>query len=185
MATSQSTAVDPDEEWRPISGREGSYEVSSAGRVRSLERFRRGRGGHPTRVPARLMKLTPNRGYLGLSLGVGRYVQVHRLVAVAFLPNPGNLPEVNHKDGNKANNAVENLEWVTHCENGRHASRTGLLAIGTDHGQSKLTPAAVAGIRGPDDRSTHRIAADLGLSPETVRRARKGITWKHVTQEGK
>lgn len=180
-AESQSNAVLPGEEWRAAPGFEGAYEVSSTGRVRSLARFRRGRGGRPTRVTARLLKPTLANGYPSLTLG-GRCVRVHRLVAGAFLPNPDLCPEVNHKDGNKANNAVENLEWVTHRGNGAHASLTGLLAVGERHGRSKLTSEVVARIRGSDRRSAGRIAADLNVDPETVRLARMGVTWAHVVQ---
>lgn len=70
------------------------------------------------------------KGYLVVSLrnkGKQYLRRVHRLVALAYIPNPENKPDINHKDGNKQNNQVENLEWVTNSENHRHASTAGLL----------------------------------------------------------
>ena len=99
------------EEWRPVVGYEGLYEVSSYGRVRSLDRyderncFREGR----------ILKLYTSRvGYLRVQLSLNskkKMYLVHRLVAEAFIPNPDNLPEVNHLDEDKTNNRVENLEF--------------------------------------------------------------------------
>ena len=123
------------EEWAYVIGHGKSFEVSNLGRVRSLPRTRAGRSGKPVRVLGRILRATkPKRGYSGVSLGKGCHAWVHRLVALAFIPNPGNKPEVNHVDGNKLNNAAINLEWVTHKENAEHASAAGLLAAGLRHG---------------------------------------------------
>lgn len=73
-----------------------------------------------------------NSGYLkvGLSVdGIHKYYLVHRLVAQAFIPNPNNLPQVNHIDGNKLNNHVDNLEWVSSYENQQHAVKNGLRPL--------------------------------------------------------
>lgn len=81
---------------------------------------------------------------LALCLGMGAHGFVHRLVALTFIPNPDGLPEVNHRDGDKRNNAVANLEWMTHADNGRHASHLGLLATGDRHGRCKARRAMEA-----------------------------------------
>ena len=73
--------------------------------------------------------ITNTNGYASVRMPYGNYL-VHRMVADAFIPNPGNKPQVNHKDGNKRNNNVSNLEWVTAKENMEHASKTGLLIRG-------------------------------------------------------
>lgn len=96
--------------WKDIPGYEGKYQVSNLGRVRSLDRiddenhFRKGQ----------IMKAKLLRGYARVPLRDGKKqkdYQVHRLVALAFIPNPDNLPQVNHKDQNPGNNCVDNLEW--------------------------------------------------------------------------
>lgn len=110
---------------------------------------------------------------------------VHRVVAAAFIPNPDNLPCVNHKDGNKLNNAVSNLEWVTYSENQKHAYETGLKsASGTKNGQHKLTEKDVAEIRARYVRGKHGeynsygLAKKYGVSPKTIMQIIKGVTWK-------
>ena len=102
------------EEWRPIQGTKGFIEVSNKGRVRSLLR------GEP-----RILKTqTDNKGYHRIRVTIERdkrSYKVHREVAKAFIPNPERLPQVNHKDGDKDNNSVRNLEWCTNKENAYHA----------------------------------------------------------------
>lgn len=106
------------EEWRPIQGYEGLYEISNMGRVRSIDHYvKNGRGLRI--VSGRILKTTITcNGYEMLRLGKnGKHKAVHRLVASAFIPNPCNLPDVNHKDENKSNNVVWNLEWCNHSYN--------------------------------------------------------------------
>ena len=99
--------------WRDIKGCEGKYQVSNTGMVKSLNYRRTGK--------ERILKLDDNgHGYLYVSLskdGKGKSYPVHKLVATAFLENPNNLPEVNHKDEDKTNNCVENLEWCSKLYN--------------------------------------------------------------------
>ena len=101
------------EEWRPIPGYEGLYEVSNTGRVRSVDRYVKTCYGSYRLHKGKVLSpgIRPD-GYLVVSLQY-RMFRVHRLVAQAFLPNPDNLPQVNHKDENPGNNNVDNLEWCT------------------------------------------------------------------------
>lgn len=107
------------EEWRDIEGLEGKYKVSNFGNILSLK-FNK-------QTQERLLKLsTDSDGYAVIHIGE-KMRKVHRLVAEAFLPKIDGKDFVNHIDGNKKNNRVENLEWVTCAENARHARAIGLL----------------------------------------------------------
>lgn len=99
------------EVWKDIEGYEGKYQVSNLGRVRGLDR----KNSMGKTVKGRILKpRKTHAGYLRAHLcRDDRYI--HRLVAEAFIPNPNNLPQINHKDEDKANNSVDNLEWCT-CE---------------------------------------------------------------------
>lgn len=105
------------ENWKPVPGYEGLYEVSDKGNVRSLNY----RGNGETKL---LSPALNKKGYKHVGLHKDKKTttfQVHRLVALAFIPNPDNLPQVNHKDKNTGNNCVENLEWCDGIYNIRHA----------------------------------------------------------------
>ena len=113
-------------EWKEICGWEGRYEVSNHGEIRSWY-YGKKRLDKPIIRKLKIDKY----GYPAVCLkahGVKKTLTVHRLVAVAFLPNPNNLTQVNHKDGNKLNNAVENLEWCSPKVNMQHAYKTGLIS---------------------------------------------------------
>lgn len=117
-------SIDNNEIWKPVNGYEGLYDISNLGRVRSYCNNKHGIKNKPKII----------KGLYGVyntmlfcKEGIRKTFYVHRLVAEAFIPNPNKLPEVNHIDGNKRNNAVTNLEWVTHEGNMCHASRSGLF----------------------------------------------------------
>ena len=110
---------------------------------------------------------------------------VHRMVAECYLANPDNLPQVNHLDGNKHNNHVSNLEWVTAKQNIQHAWDAGLSTPnkGEDNGTSKLTNKIVQDIRylyHELEWKQYKIAAEFGVSPEIISRVLRGKSWSHV-----
>ena len=145
------------EEWRDIQDFIDRYQVSDLGRIKSLARFRdNGSGGYI--MKARIRKQNKDTdGYLLTGLrkpGVQVSGKVHRLVAIAFIPNPENLPEVNHvglysdgKQGNKEDNRAVSLKWSTGLNNMKHASEHGLTTQGEKHHFSKLTEKQVLEIR--------------------------------------
>ena len=120
-----------EEIWKDIQGYEGEYQVSNLGRIKSLPRKRVTPTGWPYLSKGKI--LTPKLrkdGYLEISLrtkGKGKSYFIHRLVAQAFIPNPYNKPQVNHLNGKKSDNRIENLECATRKENMQHAFKTGLI----------------------------------------------------------
>ena len=176
-------------EWLPASGY-SDYEVSDTGRVRRVTPHKLG-----TRWPVD-RELTPqlqgrdsHHAYLRVKIGQ-KYVPVAHLVATAFLGPRPDGHEVNHKDGNKQNNSVTNLEWVTHKENVQHALQLGLRNpadwSGEKHGMAKLTEDAVRAIlatpRGETGRAngTNALATKYGVCTDTIRLIRRRAIWKHI-----
>ena len=117
------------------------------------------------------------KGYYRVSIG-GKLVFVHRLVAEKYIPNPENKSQVNHKDGDKTNNHVSNLEWVTNKENRNHALKNGLHTTGENCSWSKLTKEQVDFIRKNKDVSSNELAKAFNVSARTIRDVRNYKSWK-------
>jgi hypothetical protein len=152
------------EVWQPVRGYEGRYEVSDTGQVK---------GPRGPRKPS-----FHSKGYVQVNLhndGTRKWFYVHRLVATHFIPNPNHCAQVNHKDGNKTNNVVSNLEWCTASENAIHAVR--LFGL---HGEkipnAKLTSTQVRAIR-TDARLYREIAADFAIGRRHVGQIKSGERW--------
>lgn len=167
----------------PVKGYEGKYCIDRGGNVYSLPR---GRGTRKT-----IVRLNPGHdggGYSQVVLhlnGEPSHWFVHRLMATTFLEQPSALHvEVNHKDGRKDNNRLENLEWVTRSQNVKHAYENGLWkpACGEKHKFAKLNEEIVRDIRMRmnEGESSRRIAASYGIAHSTVQRIFQRKAWRHV-----
>lgn len=167
--------------WKDIPGYEGLYQVSNLGNVRSL-RFE---------TPKLLRQRTDADGYKILDFcvyGIQKTLKVHRLVAMAFLPNPNKLPEVNHKDENKANNRVPNLEWCTklyNCEYGTFGKRVS-LAKTNGKGSRPVLQYSLSGNLIAEFPSTKEVERKLGFVSTHIARCCRGgrptshgFVWKY------
>ena len=168
----------PGEEWRDVVGYEGLYQVSNCGRVKSFKKDK-----------AKIIKSNPGiGGYLRVVLckdfdKKNRFV--HVLVAQAFIPNPEGKRQVNHIDGDKNNNRVSNLEWVTPAENIHHAFETGLRKIGCEHFRAKLTAEQVREIRrdcvpGDPELGFKSFSRKFNVTPKIIRDAFYGKSYQNV-----
>ncbi len=124
--------IEVGELWKDVEGYE-NYQISTLGRVRRKAKMFKVGIKNVSKIFKKEMILKPiklTKGYLGAVLyddkSIGKTYKIHRLVAKAFIPNPNNLPQVNHKDGNKENNCINNLEWCSNKENMEHSYRIGL-----------------------------------------------------------
>lgn len=156
-----------EEVWRPID-LDTRYKVSSKGKVMGVKG---------------MMKNQKGSHYFHVEIA-GITKLVHRLVAQAFIPNPENKSQVNHKDGNKLNNSVENLEWCTVKENTIHAFEHGLrngdAVKGEKQWNSKLTEDQVLDIRSRKGELLKNISLEFGVSVPTISMIRNNKVWKHL-----
>lgn len=171
------------ETWRDIPGYEGLYQVSSLGRVRSLKY----RQKDMTRI---LKQFKDGRAYFKVKLctkGKEKTVSVHRLVAIAFIPNPLKKREVNHINGNTEDNSICNLEWVTPSENMKHAVKIGHVTSPIIKSVVQLT---LDGRYIKTWESARKVSLELGLDSSTITKCCKrklkscgGYHWKYSDME--
>jgi hypothetical protein len=171
------------EQWKNIEGYNGDYQVSDMGRIRT----RNNRWGVTDKY--RILKQNKQRdGYHLVRLYLNSQQSdclVSRLVANAFIPNPKNKKEVNHKDGNKSNNSASNLNWSTRSENMKHAFEMGLLNVrrGEDNNKSKLSEENVIEIRNTYAMGCFtqtEIAIAYNVTCANISEIVNYKTWKHV-----
>lgn len=168
------------EEWRPVIGYEGRYEVSDLGRVRSLARIVAIGTNSRVLLGAVLKPKVLRNGYLAVGLwatkGRARWVLVHRIVLEAFVGPAPAWHETRHIDGDKANCRRANLEWATHIDNMRDQYRHGTRIMGDKHHSTKLTEELARWVR--DSHQTgSEVARVLGVTANIVSRVRLGHTY--------
>lgn len=158
--------------WKEITGYEGIYEVSNCGNVRRIHKDKRSSN-------YKVLKQDNLRGYRKVHLykdGKGKPFQVHRLVAEAFISNPNNLPQVNHKDENTSNNHVENLEWCTLKYNVNYGTGTQRQSI--SRGKVVLCYNLNMNLLG-EYPSTSEASRALSVDQCSIVRCCKGGYWKN------
>lgn len=159
------------EQWKEIKNYEGIYEVSSLGQVRRI---------HKDSRCSKYKYLTQDtlRGYKKVTLfknGIGKKMQVHRLVALAFIPNPNNLEQVNHKDENPSNNTIDNLEWGSNLYNVNYG--TGIQRQ-VEKRSKKVIQSDLDGNFIKEFNSTNEAAKELNLSQGLISNCCNGGYWR-------
>lgn len=178
--------------WNWIKGYEGRFEISNRGRIRSW--VKKGGGNRKNKGTIRfnstplIKKTHPTQwGYYSThigndSLGDVKSVRVHREVGIMFIPNPLNLPEVNHKWGRKWQNEWFNLRWDTRLDNIAHAFETGLIvpAVGEQQSNTKLKNEEVIYIFN-STKKTKELMDEFGVAADAILDIKRGRTWGHLT----
>lgn len=178
--------MDENEVWSTID-EFPNYMVSNLGRVKGVDRVIVKKDGRVTHIKEAIKKQCKTKGHLVTRLSnvvESRCCYVHRFIAIAFIPNPENKPYINHKDGNKNNNSISNLEWCTSSENNQHAIDNGLRSYkkGCSHRLSIFSESEVlkirqlynAGIRLSD------ITKMLNKDRSSISNIAKGISYTNV-----
>lgn len=150
----QQTTQEDKEKWRSIEGYEGLYLVSNMGKIKSVKPYTKGGIYSGKQRRETILKTGINgSGYFVVSLYkklVKKTFILHRVVALTFIPNPENKPQVNHKNGNKLDNRVENLEWNTISENQKHSFRIGIR-------KPSITMAGRSGEKSPTSKRVNQF----------------------------
>ena len=182
--------------WKPIKNYENIYEVSNLGRIKSLSRTIKRKDGKPLKIKEQILKGSKDtKGYIQVELKKDgkRYIKtIHRLVAETFIENKNNKEQVNHIDGNKENNCVYNLEWVTCQENIQHAWLNNLkvASYGENHPNHKLNEEQVKYIMKnykPRNKEygLRALARKFNVSTGPIQNIINGKGWKNINGDNK
>lgn len=172
--------------WKKIPDFNPIYEASNLGNIRRLEAvYTRTMHGKPLtqKLPYRLLSLATitHKGYIQVRFN-GRIYMAHRVIGLAFIPNPKNLPQINHKNGIKTDNRAENLEWCTNQENRDHMVANKRHAYGSKSGVAKLTEEDIPKIREllNSGMSRAKVGKIFNVSAGAIQPIHEGKHWKHV-----
>lgn len=177
-----------EEIWKTIPILQGDYEASNLGRIRSTFKvIYKSDGTTYTRI-SKILKPALSGGYFKVGVSMDKKLKsypVHRLVAFAFIDNPENKATVNHKNGIKTDNNVNNLEWMTFLENVKHCHENNLQTPfkGEEIGNSKLKEWQVLEIRSkykPFETSLNQLAKEYNVSKRNILDIVKRRIWKHL-----
>ena len=180
------------EEWEYVDGFGKRYMISNFGRVLSTEKFVNNHTGKIHKPNRILSQHSDSKGYKRTYLDMGdgktRFIPVHRLVAIAFVPNPLSKPQVNHIDGNKWNNNLSNLEWTTCKENIHHAKANNLRAkqYGEHNSSSKLTEKDVLKIielLQTQQYTGRQISKMFDVTDDYANAIRRKERWTYLTKD--
>lgn len=172
--------------YKDIIGYEGLYQISNFGMVKSLQKKINKKNGATVIFPEVILKQSIRSGYKCVCLYKIKSKQsfsVHRLIAIHFIENPLNKPQINHKNGIKTDNIIDNLEWVTAKENSIHSYLNNLSKgnIGEKNGQSKLTDEKVLLIRNSRYKISRKDLSKItGVSIKHIDRIRSKERWAHI-----
>lgn len=175
------------EEWKFISGYGDAYAVSNFGRIKSFYYNAGGRGLKLRKTPKILaLQKHCKTGYIIVRLNsgiTGKTLRVHRMVAIAFLPNPLNLPEVNHSKGIKTDNRASELYWCDRFHNIQHAFSIGLFPkiVGQQQTSTKLKDNEVIEIYRDTKLSARALGRKYGVVHNTIMRIKNKEGWTHIT----
>ena len=171
--------------WEDLVGYEGLYIISNFGRIKILPKIHINKSGCIISKEKFVKIYNRNQGYVGLSLSknknrINKYL--HRLLADTFIPNPENKPHVNHKNGVKNDNRLENLEWVSAKENIQHSFNIGLSKRGENRHLSKLKNNQVLDIKDrlKNKEKQNNIAKIYRVSNATITNIKNGKIWYHI-----
>lgn len=189
------TCMNDLEIWKDVKNYEGLYQVSNLGNIKSLDRIVETKNRKNYLRKGKVQKKSVNSfGYETVGFTVDsktKIYRVHRLVALSFIENTENKPQINHIDGNKTNNNVNNLEWCTSSENQIHSVSTGLsnpsypLLKGSKNGRSLLKEEQVVEIRNkyiPYKYSAKKLALEYNVSESCITHILNNTSWKNIVK---